>query len=987
MQTFFKLELGDNLIQNIAENAKTLSVFNEEICTILKEKQEQGTDVNGLIKAITGDIPEKLGDKIDALTSLVSLTPDEIKVFENQGVDINAKIELLEKAVNAKTPTISTTQEGRRRFLKGLANNTQADAAIQNADFEQFGKQGIPLKYSREEFMHNMNALIAEYNNAAAAVQSDFKVPELKLTDEEINTETKAKIEELKQKNQSQNVEVIFEDGTHQATRFLGTQGGSNEAYFTQIGDKLYYIKYPKQANLGQSIEEVLAADLYRAAGIESPNMKLIYNNNGDVIGMASEYVPGMKMPEDKTVLYDSYAVDAWLANWDAPKNDNTQVFRNGTVIKSDVGGSLNYRARGGVKTNFGSTVDELVTLLEQNSTYSSMTKEELLKSIEHVTSIPDAAIRKMVMDSPIENTSIANTLIDRKKYLSLFSEKLKTLDESQFENIYEMLLEAKKLTNDEFEKTVDIGELFGYTQTKTGFEGLLNTRDITELNLTTEQRRIAERMQEEIRKFTLENSVADGVNLSHETKEFLNSVLKGVPEFAAYFSKPQHDTQKYSLDIHILKVLQDSMNDPMYKELGDKDKVVLKFSTLLHDIGKRYLGSSSDTGHAVKSAEYVYSILDRFNLDADVKDRIIQTVNNHHWFKEYNTGVINEEMVATYCRRPEDFKIFQIMAKADLKNVDDGFYQSTLEAKSVEEADKIFAEKMKAIQVKVDELQSKKVAITASRFREVPERVTSDGRVLEARQIPRVTKVFNGEDTEFKVLNMTELSPDTDMYQYGFNHITLEDLKFLVHMPGDYGIRNFNIFKTLGQNPMNNSVQSISMISMADKATYCSRQFGLILDVDNSNVGHAYYANTASGTSKGLVSFKEELFENSRYRSFVKDQFKEWVLTNKGVELSDEKYGQIMKYITGLKYPETQIKDGVIDGFSKEELLGAFTFSRNQLNEMKKEKTHGSHNEIVGLQPKIRGVVAKVASLDECPDYVLQFAKENDLPIFLVGN
>ena len=135
--------------------------------------------------------------------------------------------------------------------------------------------------------------------------------------------------------------------------------------------------------------------------------------------------------------------------------------------------------------------------------------------------------------------------------------------------------MEAKKLTNAEFEKTVDIGELFGYTQTKTGFEGLLNTRDITELNLTPEQRRIAERMQEEIRKFTLENSVADGVNLSHETKEFLNSVLKGVPEFAAYFSKPQHGTQKYSLDIHILKVLQDSMNDPMYKELGDKDKVV----------------------------------------------------------------------------------------------------------------------------------------------------------------------------------------------------------------------------------------------------------------------------------------------------------------------------------------------------------------------------------------------------------------------------
>ena len=115
-----------------------------------------------------------------------------------------------------------------------------------------------------------------------------------------------------------------------------------------------------------------------------------------------------------------------------------------------------------------------------------------------------------------------------------------------------------------------------------------------------------------------------------------------------------QHSMQKYSLDVHILKVLQDSVNDPLYNQLGDTDKIVLKFSTLLHDIGKRYLVDGSDTGHAAKSAEYVYSILDRFNFEPEIKDRIISVVSNHHWFKEYCLGNTSKLDIATLCRRPQ---------------------------------------------------------------------------------------------------------------------------------------------------------------------------------------------------------------------------------------------------------------------------------------------------------------------------------------------
>ena len=81
---------------------------------------------------------------------------------------------------------------------------------------------------------------------------------------------------------------------------------------------------------------------------------------------MAGEYVPNLSNePKSQSQKYDGFAVDAWLANWDAPKNDNTQ-YRDSGVVKVDVGGSLRYRARGELK-DFGNIVDELSSLIEQN--------------------------------------------------------------------------------------------------------------------------------------------------------------------------------------------------------------------------------------------------------------------------------------------------------------------------------------------------------------------------------------------------------------------------------------------------------------------------------------------------------------------------------------------------------------------------------------------------------------------------------------------
>lgn len=44
-------------------------------------------------------------------------------------------------------------------------------------------------------------------------------------------------------------------------------------------------------------------------------------------------------------------------------------------------------------------------------------------------------------------------------------------------------------------------------------------------------------------------------------------------------------------------------------------------------------------------------------------------------------------------------------------------------------------------------------------------------------------------------------------------------------------------------------------------------------------------------------------------------------------------------------------------------------------------------HNEVVVANPRVTGMIAKVLRLEDCPEPFLQYAKENDLPIILVGS
>ena len=491
-----------------------------------------------------------------------------------------------------------------------------------------------------------------------------------------------------------------------------------------------------------------------------------------------------------------------------------------------------------------------------------------------------------------------------------------------------------------------------------------MNTQD---LNLTTENSKKAyKKLKAEIDKFMLKNEVnTDKADLD----EILNALIRGLPSFISTIGKTQHSTHEYSVDIHTLKVLQNALNNPLYNELSDEGKIVLKLSALLHDTGKN--GNVRDEGHAIKSAKYAEAILNKFNIKEDVKSRIIDIIENHHWFGDYNTGRISEKRVAAWCRLPEDFIIYQILAKADLENVNKSFNLEVTNTASKREFDKYYSDKIDLINKSVKKIQQNANFIFHTK-------ILNKG----AKFPKKVVKLKNGEKIELRVLNLNNLPPDTDLEPYGFPRgTTKEKAAFLIHMTTVEN--NFDIAKNLIKSPLNHSVWSSTLINLENLDTYNGLLYGFIFDVNQENISEAYPHNVGSGTHKNMDNFEEILFDfNNEERTFVKNNLiKE--LRYKGIWLNNSDYEILGKYLVKKKYI-TAIKKDIKIGNKRikaKTLVKCLENSRDSLF----SKKH-MHNEIVVLNPKIQGMFAKQQSLSECNEEFLRFAHKNNLPIILMS-
>ena len=426
------------------------------------------------------------------------------------------------------------------------------------------------------------------------------------------------------------------------------------------------------------------------------------------------------------------------------------------------------------------------------------------------------------------------------------------------------------------------------YTDGTVSYDGILNNIKYENNNARTEVQNAGNKISEEIEKFTVKN---ESLFKDAELKKIFDAIIKGFPEFTEIIGKEQHNAHEYSVDIHTLKVLQDSMNNPLYSTLSDKDKTILKMSVLLHDIGKP--GGIRDDAHANTSAYYTDGILEKFKFPTDVKDRITDIIQNHHWFGSYNMGLSSVEDVAVRCRYPEDFKIYQIMAKADLENVNKYFHLGNISGGATNQAefDKYIEDKMKPIGHALNQVYARHNPVFYTRFIE-------NGKLFPVEKI----KIGN-EEVELRVLDLNKLADNASLEQYGFPHgTTKENVRFLVHMTRP-SIESLESVIRLTQNHLNHSTWSTSIIKPTRNITYENREYGFTFDTEQANFADAFYENISSGNNKTLESFRDILFGKILHYSIKK----------LGIDLTQEERQQFSNIIINKGYLQNINEDIVI--------------------------------------------------------------------------
>jgi hypothetical protein len=231
--------------------------------------------------------------------------------------------------------------------------------------------------------------------------------------------ETPSQLALVRRTTPALDVELIDAEGLRQVGGRLGSNpGGVRE---DELGRR-FYVKTLESA--AHARNEYLAAKLYQLVG--APTLTYVRAKNPEQV--ATEFAPLEKKTiaefnEDELRQARRWlGAHAWTANWDAAGylGDNQGVV-GGVVVTLDVGGALEFRAQGDPKGRaFGACVNELDTLRGDDDNphakklFSRMSPAEIAESMAAVTRVPDAAVRRAVVENG-GGAALADKLIARK--------------------------------------------------------------------------------------------------------------------------------------------------------------------------------------------------------------------------------------------------------------------------------------------------------------------------------------------------------------------------------------------------------------------------------------------------------------------------------------------------------------------------------------------------------------------------------------------
>ena len=450
------------------------------------------------------------------------------------------------------------------------------------------------------------------------------------------------------------------------------------------------------------------------------------------------------------------------------------------------------------------------------------------------------------------------------------------------------------------------------------------------------------------------------------KTKKFFDIIIKWCPEFSTIIGKKQSTLHKYTIDIHTLKVLQNALNDKEYNKLDDESKIVLKFSILLHDFGKKE--GIIDKKHPETSAKIATWILSKYNIPNHIKNRIIEIIHNHHRFEKYNKNKISTNYVNTIFRTPKDILIAKIMTKADLAWINDEIFDIIRQLNN--EFNEDFNNKRTKL-IKKQNIRYENInLVTNTKFHKT-----------HNRKFPYQDTTINNKKYKIPVLNLTDNKLQKDLYKIWFdNHINKEDIRLFAHFNNK--IKNLKIFIALSSSPIAKSIQSLSLISYKKCKTYKNQIYWVVTDIDMANIAQASTTDIASGHKKDFKNFSKSLFSFWRTNTYVKDNFLH-ELKKYGIKLTKNEYMQLSKQIVDKQY-----KRGLHDNIQINNKIIKTEIIENALNASRDKLLEGKyHNEIIAINPKVTALIARVSSIKECNQDFIKLSINNNLPIILIGN
>ena len=360
----------------------------------------------------------------------------------------------------------------------------------------------------------------------------------------------KAKIKELDSKFEAVNSTAEINGKQTPVKIYKNSQQGSNYGYWMQNLDtgELSYVKFSPQGKTfnyeieeqlygksAQAKSEALAADLYKAAGINAPEINLIKDLN-DNIGTSSKFMDNLETPnaDDIANIRKGFAADCWLANLDALKDGNIMT-QNGQAIRTDVGGSLCYRAKGARKgIAFGENVNELTSFFTQQQSLSKkylegMSRDELIASLNTVTTIDDKTITSLVEKAKANGISnpefLKEMLIERRNYMKRFQNLCETNPQQSGESITDYVVRIQKATpkttynigGKSFDEIPISSRIYGNLNKYDNYTAEVNSKVKMSEHLTPSQKRIFESSYE-----ALQNS--KGRKIRHNANNILTT-------------------------------------------------------------------------------------------------------------------------------------------------------------------------------------------------------------------------------------------------------------------------------------------------------------------------------------------------------------------------------------------------------------------------------------------------------------------------------